>query len=133
MPEYNEDQELIDQVSRSDKYAQLAGTLVSRITKEESKKHKSKQDIIQSARTRLHQLTGGVSTLLEWDAEIPEFPVVHAEVLKARQFMGAAAEIDAAGQVLVGAPQADVRLAPAMSGRHGGVSNPLAYIVPPVR
>ena len=34
-----------------------------------------------------HQLTGGASTLLEWDANIPEFPVVHAEVLKARQYM----------------------------------------------
>ncbi len=34
-----------------------------------------------------HRLTGGVSTLLEWDASIPPFPVVHAEVLKARQFM----------------------------------------------
>jgi hypothetical protein len=34
-----------------------------------------------------HQLTGGVSTLLEWDAKIPEFPVVHAEVLKAKQYM----------------------------------------------
>jgi uncharacterized protein (UPF0276 family) len=35
-----------------------------------------------------HQLTGGVSTLLEWDANIPPFPVVHAEVLKAKRFMG---------------------------------------------
>lgn len=34
-----------------------------------------------------HQLTGGASTLLEWDAKIPEFPVVHAEVLKARDYM----------------------------------------------
>jgi hypothetical protein len=34
-----------------------------------------------------HQLTGGVSTLLEWDASIPPFDVVHAEVLKAKQFM----------------------------------------------
>ncbi|MDP1797968.1 MAG: DUF692 domain-containing protein [Planctomycetaceae bacterium] len=34
-----------------------------------------------------HQLTGGVSTLLEWDAQIPAFPVVHAEVLKARRYM----------------------------------------------
>jgi uncharacterized protein (UPF0276 family) len=32
-----------------------------------------------------HQLTGGVSTLLEWDANIPEFSVVHAEVLKAQR------------------------------------------------
>jgi uncharacterized protein (UPF0276 family) len=36
-----------------------------------------------------HQLTGGVSTLLEWDARIPPFPVVHAEVLKARHYMSA--------------------------------------------
>ena len=28
--------------------------------------------------------TGGASTLLEWDARIPEFPVVHEEVLKAK-------------------------------------------------
>ncbi|MBI1321023.1 MAG: DUF692 family protein [Candidatus Hydrogenedens sp.] len=34
-----------------------------------------------------HRLTGGVSTLLEWDADIPPFPVLHAEVLKARQHM----------------------------------------------
>lgn len=32
-----------------------------------------------------HRLTGGASTLLEWDAHIPEFPIVHAEVLKSRQ------------------------------------------------
>ncbi|MGH7194162.1 MAG: MNIO family bufferin maturase, partial [Candidatus Saccharimonadales bacterium] len=38
---------------------------------------------------RAHQLTGGVATLLEWDANIPPFPVVHAEVLKARQYMSA--------------------------------------------
>jgi uncharacterized protein (UPF0276 family) len=34
-----------------------------------------------------HDLTGGVSTLLEWDAKIPDFPVLHAEVLKARQYL----------------------------------------------
>ena len=28
-----------------------------------------------------HALTGGVSTLLEWDSRIPEFQVVHQEVL----------------------------------------------------
>jgi len=36
-----------------------------------------------------HDLTGGRSTLLEWDEEIPAFPVVHREVLKARKFMEA--------------------------------------------
>lgn len=34
-----------------------------------------------------HRLTGGVSTLLEWDASIPPFPVLHNEVLKAKRFM----------------------------------------------
>lgn len=32
-------------------------------------------------------LTCGVSTLLEWDARIPSFDEVHAEVLRARQFL----------------------------------------------
>ena len=36
---------------------------------------------------RIHQRTEGVSTLLEWDAAIPPFPVVHAEVLKAREVL----------------------------------------------
>jgi hypothetical protein len=35
---------------------------------------------------RAQELTGRASTLLEWDAKIPEFPVVHAEVLKAKQY-----------------------------------------------
>jgi uncharacterized protein (UPF0276 family) len=71
-----------------------------------------------------HRLTGGVSTLLEWDARIPEFPVVHAEVLKARQYMD-----DLATPTL-----ASVSAAPAASARpHAGVSNPIAYIVPEVR
>jgi len=33
------------------------------------------------------QLTGGVSTLLEWDAQIPDFPELHAEVLKAKAYI----------------------------------------------
>ena len=43
-----------------------------------------------------HQLTGGASTLLEWDAKIPAFPIVHAEVLKARRYMGKQLAADAA-------------------------------------
>ncbi len=35
-----------------------------------------------------HQLTGGAATLLEWDAHIPPFEVVHAEVLKAKRWTG---------------------------------------------
>jgi uncharacterized protein len=41
--------------------------------------------------------TDGVSTLLEWDARIPSFDEMHAEVLRARQFM-AADQIGAASQ-----------------------------------
>lgn len=34
-----------------------------------------------------HELTEGTSTLLEWDAKIPAFSVVHDEVLKAKQVL----------------------------------------------
>ena len=33
-----------------------------------------------------HRRLGGVATLLEWDANIPDFEVVHGEALKARKF-----------------------------------------------
>jgi len=32
-----------------------------------------------------HELTGGVSTLLEWDAKIPEYPELVAELFKAKE------------------------------------------------
>lgn len=35
---------------------------------------------------KARQLTGGVATLLEWDASIPPFEVVHQEVLKAQHY-----------------------------------------------
>ncbi len=50
-----------------------------------------------------HKLTGGVSTLLEWDANIPPFPVMHEEVLKARQFMSEHLEPAAGEKVLTSA------------------------------
>ena len=34
-----------------------------------------------------HKLTGGAATLLEWDAQIPAFPVLHSEVLKAKRYI----------------------------------------------
>ncbi len=37
-----------------------------------------------------HRRSGGRSTMLEWDEDIPAFPVVHREVLKARRHMEAA-------------------------------------------
>jgi uncharacterized protein len=42
------------------------------------------------------QVTGCCATLLEWDARIPDFPVLHAEVLKARNYLGALSHPDVA-------------------------------------
>ncbi len=76
-----------------------------------------------------HQRTGGASTLLEWDAKIPAFPVVHAEVLKARQYMDSLPAQSAAS-----VPHTE-RVVPPSDAAHRevGVSNPIAYIVPEVR
>ena len=65
-----------------------------------------------------HELTGGMSTLLEWDAKIPEFPVVHAEVLKAKRFMGE--ELSAGGSEAPAAAPYD---------SSGAVFHPLAHAV----
>lgn len=71
-----------------------------------------------------HRLTGGASTLLEWDAKIPPFPVVHAEVLKARQFMAEA--LPPTAEPL--RPQAaDCRL-----GERAAVPHPLHHVSPEV-
>lgn len=72
-----------------------------------------------------HQATGGVSTLLEWDARIPEFPVVHAEVLKAKQFMGP--------RLAMPAEAGEAARPVASSGGGRAVSNPIAYIVGDMR
>jgi uncharacterized protein (UPF0276 family) len=71
-----------------------------------------------------HRLAGGMSTLLEWDARIPEFPVVHAEVLKARE------HIQAVDRPVVRAESAPPRSTTSAAAR--GVSNPIAYIVPQI-
>lgn len=69
-----------------------------------------------------HRLTGGASTLLEWDAKIPAFPVVHAEVLKARSYM---AEQLPQPSELPG-------LAP-VQPNSTNVSNPISFLVPDIR
>ena len=66
-----------------------------------------------------HQLTGGAATLLEWDAKIPSFPEVHAEVLKAQSYMAARLEAETQTDRLVEAP------VPARSV----VSNPVSFLV----
>lgn len=72
-----------------------------------------------------HQLTGGAATLLEWDAQIPEFPVVHAEVLKAREHMDAALSEFRAPHV------ATLSSAEAVESR-SAVPHPLSYVLPEV-
>jgi uncharacterized protein len=80
-----------------------------------------------------HRLTGGASTLLEWDAKIPPFPVVHAEVLKARDYMSASL----APLGVTAGPHATLPFLGG-EGREGGmvastgVSNPVSFLVPEV-
>lgn len=50
-----------------------------------------------------HCLTGGASTLLEWDANIPAFPALHAEALKARDSIQATQEFATAPDPAVAA------------------------------
>lgn len=78
-----------------------------------------------------HQLTGGVSTLLEWDARIPPFEVLHDEVLKAKRFMGrelAATEEGAERGALETGEAVPAELAAAGSA----VPHPLHHVVPEV-
>ena len=68
------------------------------------------------------QHTGGAATLLEWDAKIPAFPVVHAEVLKAKQYLGKGQSAGCRLPAPSGARQANVATVP----------HPLSFIVPEV-
>jgi hypothetical protein len=72
-----------------------------------------------------HQLTGGVSTLLEWDAKIPAFGVVHAEVLKAKRHM-------AAGLKGFGGAAESQAVVHAAAG-HEAIGQPLHFVSPEVR
>jgi uncharacterized protein (UPF0276 family) len=62
---------------------------------------------------------GGVSTLLEWDSNIPEFSVLHAEVLKARHYLaGDEAVTEMAGCEDDGAPPSMDILREPLAGAH---------------
>jgi uncharacterized protein (UPF0276 family) len=60
------------------------------------------------------KLTGGSPVLLEWDARIPDFEECHAEVLKAKEFMGGFEGVVGEGPAIVGED----------------VSNPVDFLVP---
>jgi len=51
---------------------------------------------------RMYRHTQGVSTLLEWDANIPAFEVLHDEVLKARRYMDDEPDVFGKGDVIDG-------------------------------
>lgn len=67
-------------------------------------------------------LTGGAATLLEWDARIPAFEVLHAEALRARDH---AARGFRTSRPTVARPA----LVPCLASAAGGVSNPLTMAV----
>ena len=64
------------------------------------------------------QLTGGISTLLEWDGNIPAFAECHAEVLKARNYVDRHFE--------------PASIYPEVAAGEEGVSNPVDFLVPQV-
>jgi len=73
--------------------------------------------------------TGSVSTLLEWDAQIPELSVVHAEVLKARDWRQHARQ-SATGQRAAEQKSADIAVRhPTAIPMRAAVSNPVSFLV----
>ncbi len=64
------------------------------------------------------QRTGGASTLLEWDGDVPPFARVHEEVLRAKAFMEGPVEVERL-HTEAGPPQTTV-------------SNPVDFLVPEV-
>lgn len=80
-----------------------------------------------------HQLTGGASTLLEWDAKIPEFPVMHAEVLKARAHMSAALPNFPAAALTGGTIAGGTIAGGSAAGIAEPIGQPLHYVAPEVR
>src|SRR5207244_1464838 len=77
-----------------------------------------------------HELTGGVATLLEWDARIPSFEEVHAEVLKARDYM--IAELGSSRCREPSGTGSPARLAGPTNVEAVGLPHPLAFIIPDV-
>jgi uncharacterized protein (UPF0276 family) len=64
------------------------------------------------------QKTNGVSTLLEWDGDVPEFDVVHQEVLRAKAYMQGSVNLD--------------KLQSTEAQVQDAISNPVDFMVPDV-
>ena len=76
-----------------------------------------------------YELTGGVSTLLEWDANIPPFPELHAEVLKAREHI----EPLSPGLPHPAMPKQNAGKRSSESASQEAVPHPLHFVVPEVQ
>jgi uncharacterized protein len=79
-----------------------------------------------------HELTGGVSTMLEWDADIPPFPVVHSEVLKARRYMTGSGTTEPSSRKEAAVSEARGQRAGDEAGRPRRVPHPLHHVAPEV-
>ena len=88
-------------------------------------------DAVWELYARAHRLTGGVSTLLEWDAKIPEFDVVHQEVLKAREWIGVQAALPTSDGPRTPGALRPLEVSPEFGRRSSrlSVSNPVAFLV----
>jgi uncharacterized protein len=82
------------------------------------------------------QRSGGAATLLEWDGDVPDFAHLHAEALRAREWIDRRAASAHETSRSMHAPNTDTALAqlyrPAHDPIHETVSNPLDFIVPAV-
>lgn len=77
---------------------------------------------------------GPVSTLLEWDANIPPFPELHAEVLKAKAMLSTdPSAVRAATAELKLATAGSARRSAATAGHSGSLPNPLHHSAADVR
>lgn len=72
-----------------------------------------------------YQLSGGASTLLEWDAQIPDFPTVHQEVLKARAYIAGGESADVSLPGPTGEGDADVE---ATTSHGSAIPHPASFI-----
>jgi uncharacterized protein (UPF0276 family) len=86
-------------------------------------------DAVWALFARAWQRSGGAATLLEWDGNVPEFARVHAEVLRAREFMAAVAPASDLHAAAIAPVTPDISRD---SATHEVLSTPVDFLVPDV-
>ena len=89
-------------------------------------------DQVWSLYRLIHDLTGGVSTLLEWDALIPPFEVVHEEVLKAKRQLAPASKVAGRDGAQAAAGERGRIAEPSRPPDASRVPHPLHHVIPEV-